>query len=85
MAIVKFIRQHEELYDKTNEKFKDKQRKERLCERVAAIRNLSVSTVKKWFEMQCTRYGKLTQTKSRQGAVKRTEGQTWLRDSFSFL
>ena len=35
--------------------------------------------------MQHTRYGKLTRTKSGQAAVKSTEKQTWLRDSFSFL
>ena len=62
-AIVDFVKQHEELFDKTHMKFKDKQRKERLWETVAASRNLSVSTVKKWFETQCTRYSKLTQAK----------------------
>ena len=41
--------------------------------------------MKKWFETQCTRYGKLTQTKSGQAAEKSTERQTWLKDSFSFL
>ena len=29
-AIVEFVKQHEELYDKTNNSFKDKQKKERL-------------------------------------------------------
>ena len=66
-------------------KFKDKQRKEGLWERLAASRNLSVNTVKKWFETQHTRYGKLTQSKSGQAAAKSTERQTWLKDSFSFL
>ena len=66
------------------EKFKDKQRKERLWETVAASRNLPVSTVKKWFDTQHTRYGKLTQTKSGQAAAKNTERQTWLKDTFSF-
>ena len=51
-AIVEFVKQHEELYNKTHAKFKDKQRKECLWERLAATRNLSVSTVKKWFETQ---------------------------------
>ena len=65
-AIMKFIKQHEELYDKTNDSFKDKQKKERLWEQLAATRNLPVKTVKKWFETQRTRYGKLTQMKSGQ-------------------
>ena len=59
-AIVEFVKQQEELYDKTNNGFKDKQKKERLWESPAATRNLLVKTVKKWFEVQHTRYGKLT-------------------------
>ena len=70
-AIVEFVKQHEELYDK------DKQRKEGCWERPAASRNSSINTVKKWFETQCTRYGKLTHTKSGQAAVKSTERRTW--------
>ena len=84
-AIVEFVKQHKELYDKTHKKFKDKHRKGGLWERVAASRNLSVNTVKKWFETEHTKYGKLTQTKSGQAAEKSTERQTWLKDSFSFL
>ena len=84
-AIVEFIKQHKELYDKTNDRFKDKQKKARLWELLAATRNLPVKAVKKWFKTQHTRYGQLTQTKSGQEAEKSTERQTWLRDSFSFL
>ena len=84
-AIVEFVKQHKELYNKTHDKFKDKQRKKGLWERVAASRHLSVNTIKKWFETQLTRYGKLTQTKSRQAAEKSTKRQIWLKDSFSFL
>ena len=80
-AIMEFIKQQ----DKTNDSFKDKQKKDRLWEQLAAIRNLPVKTVKKWFDTQRTRYGKLTQTKSGQAAEKSTERQTWLKDSFSFL
>ena len=82
---MEFVKQHEVLYDKTNNSFKDKQKKERLWESLAATRNLPVKTVKKWFKTQRTRYGKLTQTKSGQAAEKSTERQTWLKDSFSFL
>ena len=84
-AIVESIKQRKELYDKTHTKFKDKQRKECLWERLAATGNLSVSTIKKWFKTQHTKYGKLTQMKSGQATVKTTERQTCLRDSFSFL
>ena len=75
--IVDFVKQHEELYTKIHTKFKDNQ--------LAASRNLSINTVKKRFETQHTRYGKLTHKKSGQAAVKSIERQNWLRDSFSFL
>ena len=84
-AIVEFVKQYEQLYDKTNDSFKDKQNKEKLWEQIASTRNLSIKTVKKWFETQRTKYGKLTQTKSGQAAEKSTKQQTWLKDSFSFL
>ena len=84
-AIMDFVKQHRELYDKTHVKFKDKQRKEGLWETVATTRNLSVNTVKKWFKTQRTRYGKLAQTKSGQAAAKNTKRQTSLKDRFSFL
>ena len=47
-AIVELVKQHKELYDKTNNSFKDKQKKERLWEQLAATRNLPVKTVEKW-------------------------------------
>ena len=72
-AIVEFVKQHKELHNKTNDSSKDKQKKEILWELLAVTRNLPVKTVKKWFETQCTRYGKLTQTKSGQAAEKSTE------------
>ena len=72
-AIMEFVKQHEKLYDKTNNSFKDKHKKERLWEILEATRHLPVNTVKKWFKTQHTRYGKLTQTKSGQAAEKSTE------------
>ena len=72
-AMVEFVKQHEELYDKTNDSFKDKQKKERLWEQLASTKNLPIKTVKKWFKTQHTRYGKLTQLKSGQAAEKGTE------------
>ena len=79
-AIMEIVKQHKELYDRTTDNFKDKQKKERLWEQLAATRNLPIKTVQEWFETQHTRYGKLTQTKSGQAAEKSTECQTWLKD-----
>ena len=59
-----FVKDHEELYDKTNEYFKDKARKECLWERFANSCKVSVKVCKTWFESQRTRYGKLMQSKS---------------------
>ena len=42
-------------------------------EALAAIRNLPVNTVKKWFETYLSRYGKLIQTKSGPAPVKSAE------------
>ena len=72
-AISEFVKQHEQLYDKTNDSFKDKQKKERLWETLLSTRKLPVNTVKKWFKTQHTRHGKLTQVKSGQAAEKSTE------------
>ena len=58
-AIVDFVKDHEELYYKTNKHFKDKARKECLWERFANSRKLSVKVCKTWFKSQRTCYGKL--------------------------
>ena len=44
-AIMDFMKQHEELFDKIHVKFKDKQRKEGLWGTVAASRNLPVRSL----------------------------------------
>ena len=40
-AIVEFVKQHKELYDKTNDSFKDKQKKESLWEQLASYQKLA--------------------------------------------
>ena len=40
-AILEFVKQHEELYDKTNDSFKDKQRKEILSESATSYQELA--------------------------------------------
>ena len=50
-AIVNFVKVHKELYDKTNDHFKDKAREECLRERFANSRNLSVKACKTLFEL----------------------------------
>ena len=51
-GIVDVVNDHEELYDKTSEHFKDKTRKEFLWEQFNKSRKLSVKVCKTWFDSQ---------------------------------
>ena len=53
-AIVDLVKDHEELFDKTNGNFKDKASKECLWERLTSSCKLSVKVCKAWFESQIT-------------------------------
>ena len=53
-AIVDFVKDHEELYDKTNEHFKDKARNDCLWDRFACSHNLSAKMCKTWFKYKST-------------------------------
>ena len=68
-AIVDFVKDHKELYNKTSEHFKDKARKERFTNSC----KLSVKVCKTWFESQRTHYIKLMQSKSGQVPKEMTE------------
>ena len=53
-AVVDFVKDHEELNDKTNEHYKDKARKNCLWETFASSHKRSVKVCKSWFESQRT-------------------------------
>ena len=74
-AIVDFMKDHKELYNKTNEHFKDKARKECLWQRFANSYKLSVKVCKTWFDSQRTCYDKLMESKSEQVSKEMTECQ----------
>ena len=59
-AIADFVKDREELYDRTNEVGKDKARKDCLWERFTSSHNLSAKVCKTWFKSQRTPYGTLT-------------------------
>ena len=84
-AIVDFMKDHEELYHKISEHFKDKTRKECLWERFANSRKLSVKVCKTWFELQRTCYCKLMQSNSGQAPKDMIVRQNWIQDKFGFL
>ena len=58
-VIVDFVKDHKEFYNKTNEHFKDKARKECLLKRFSNSRNLSVKVCKIEFELERIRYSML--------------------------
>ena len=84
-AIVAFLKDHEGLYGKSNNKFKDKARKDNVCERFSSNHNLSVKVCKTWFDSQRTHYRKLMQFKSGQVSMEITERQNWTQDIFDSL
>ena len=51
-AIVDFVKEHEDLYDKTNKHLKDKARQECLCDRFTSSCKLSVKVCKTCFKSQ---------------------------------
>ena len=55
-AIVDFVKDHKELYTKTNGHFKDKARKECIWERFTKSAKLSVKLCQTWFKSQRTRW-----------------------------
>ena len=80
-----FAKDHKESYNKTNEHFKDKARKECLWPRFTNSRKLSVKVQKTWFKCQSTHYSKLAQSKSGQAPKEMTERQNWIQNKFNFL
>ena len=74
-AIVDFVKDHQEHYDKTHKKFEDKARKDFLWERFGSSRKLSVKVCKTWFKSQRANYGKLYQSKFDKASKQITEKQ----------
>ena len=65
-AIVEFVKEHPELYDKEHGRFHDRQRKEALWAKISEELKLQPFDVRRWFESQRTRYDKLTKQQSGQ-------------------
>ena len=60
VSIVEFVKQHPELYDKEHARFHDRTRRETLWAEIAAELKLQPFDVRRWFQSQGTRYGKLS-------------------------
>ena len=78
-AIVEFVKEQPELYDKEHGRFHGRQRKEALWAEISAELKLQPFDVRRWFESQRTRYGKLSKLQSGQAPremTKRSPGST---------
>ena len=86
-TIIEFVKTHPELYSKENARYLDKSRKDSLWKELGLQLRRTAAEVQRWFNSQCTRYGKITskQRKSGQGAPQMTGRQKWVLTNFAFL
>ena len=85
IAIVEFVKEHPEMYDKEHAGFHDRHRKEALWAEISAELKLQPFGVRRWFESQKTRYGKLSKLQSGQAPREMTKRQSWLYQQMGFL
>ena len=85
ISIVEFVKQHPELYDKEHPHFHDRNRREALWAEISAELKLQPFDVRRWFESQQTRYGKLSKLQSGQAPRKLTKRQSWVYQQMGFL
>ena len=84
-AIVEFVQEHPELYNKEHGPFHDKQRTEALWAEISAELKLQPFDIRRWFESQRTRYGKLSKQQSGQAPSEMTKRQSWVYQQMGFL
>ena len=84
-AIVEFVKEHPELYNKEHGRFHDRQKKEALWAEISAELNFQPFDVRRWFESQRTRYGKLSKQQSGQAPREMTQRQSWVYQQMGFL
>ena len=85
IAIVEFVKEHPELYDKDHGRFHDRHRKEALWAEISAELKLQPFDVRRWFVSQRTRYGKLSKLQSGQAPREMTKRQPWVHQQIGFL
>ena len=79
------MKEHPELYDKEHGRFHDRHRKEALWAEISAEVKLQPFDVRRWFESQRTRYGKLSKLQSGQAPREMTKRQSWVYQQMGFL
>ena len=84
-AIVEFVKEHPELYNKEHGHVQDRQRKEALWAQISAELKLQPFDVRRWFESQRTHCGKLSKQQSGQAPREMTKRQSWVYQQMGFL
>ena len=84
-AIVEFVKEHPELYNKEHGCFHNRQMKEALWAEISAELKLQPFDVRRWFESQRTPYGKLSKQQSGQTPREITKRQSWVYQQMGFL
>ena len=82
---MEFVKQHPELYDKEHPRFHDRTRREALWAEISAELKLQPFDVRRWFESQRMRYGKLSKLQSGQAPREMTKRQSWVYQQMGFL
>ena len=85
IAIVEFVKEHPEMYDKEHGHFQDRHRKEALWAEISAELKLQTFDGRRWFESQRTHYGKLSKLQSGQAPREMTKRQSWVYQQMGFL
>ena len=84
VAIVEFVKEHPEMYDKEHARFHDRHRKEALWPEISAELKLQPFDVRRWFKSQRTCYGKLSKLQSGQAPREMTKRQSWVYQQMGF-
>ena len=84
-AIVEFVKEHPELYNKEHGHFHDRHGKGALWAEISAELKLQPFDVRRWFQSQRTRYGKLYKQQSGQATKEMTKRQSWVYQQMGFL
>ena len=84
-AIIEFLQNHPEIYNKEHERYADKYHKEALWVEIATELKLDANDVKRWYTSKRTTFGKVSKNKSGQAPASFTPRQKWVYDRMSFM
>ena len=83
--LVHFYHDNEILYNKRLMDYKDMSKREAVWDKFCEENNFDKDACQRWFQSQCTLFGKVNHMKSSQGEPQLTERQKWTRDNFDFF